>query len=75
MEQHSNEDRLISIAELMGAIGLKSRTSIYRQIKFDPAFPRPLKLGTRSVRFRRSDLANYMQRLSNSADIRGLGDD
>jgi predicted DNA-binding transcriptional regulator AlpA len=73
MEQHSNEDRLISIAELMGAIGLKSRTSIYRQIKFDPEFPRPLKLGTRSVRFRRSDLAIYMQHLSDPVKIRDQG--
>jgi predicted DNA-binding transcriptional regulator AlpA len=70
MEHYSNEDRLISIAELMGAIGLKSRTSIYRQIKFAPEVPRPLKLGTRSVRFRRSDLANYVQRLSASAKVR-----
>jgi predicted DNA-binding transcriptional regulator AlpA len=75
MEHYSNEDRLISIAELMGAIGLKSRTSIYRQIKFDPEFPRPLKLGTRSVRFRRSDLANYMQRLSVSGTVKDMGDD
>jgi predicted DNA-binding transcriptional regulator AlpA len=75
MEHYPNEDRLLSITELMRAMGLRSRTSIYRQIKFDPDFPRPLKLGTRSVRFRRSDLANYMQCLSDPVKARHLGDD
>jgi predicted DNA-binding transcriptional regulator AlpA len=64
MEHHPNEDRLISMAELMRAIGMRSRTSIYRQIKFDPGFPRPLKLGSRSVRFQRSDVAHYMEHLA-----------
>ncbi len=61
---HTIDDRLVSIAELMETIGLRSRTSVYRQIKFDPGFPRPLKLGTRTVRFRKSDLARYLQQMS-----------
>jgi predicted DNA-binding transcriptional regulator AlpA len=62
--QHPFEDRLVSISELMKAVGLRSRTSVYRYVKFDPNFPRPLRLGVRSVRFRKSDLAYYMQHLA-----------
>jgi predicted DNA-binding transcriptional regulator AlpA len=75
MEHHPNEERLLSITELMRAIGLRSRTSIYRQIKFDPDFPRPLKLGARSVRFRRSDVANYMQQLATPTAATDAGHD
>lgn len=63
-QQPPADDRLVCISELMKIVGLRSRTSVYRQIKFDPGFPRPLKLGTRSVRFRKSDLARYLQQLS-----------
>jgi predicted DNA-binding transcriptional regulator AlpA len=61
---YTMDDQLVSFAELMKTVGLRSRTSVYRQIKFDPGFPRPLKLGTRAVRFRKSDLARYLQQLS-----------
>ncbi|WP_367276266.1 helix-turn-helix transcriptional regulator [uncultured Erythrobacter sp.] len=60
MEQ---QDALLTIKEVMALTGIKSRTSIYSLMETDGRFPRPLKFGTRGLRFRNSELQTYIRRL------------
>lgn len=47
---HDAGHRLLTIEETGRRIGL-SKVSVYRLIKRDPSFPRPLKLSARCTRF------------------------
>lgn len=60
MEQ---QDALLTIKDVMALTGIKSRTSIYNLMETDGRFPRPLKFGTRGLRFRNSELQGYIKRL------------
>lgn len=59
--EHS--DALLTIRDVMTLTGIKSRTSIYNLMENDGRFPRPLRFGTRGLRFRKSDLQRYIERL------------
>lgn len=58
------DDALISIRDFMKIAGFRSRTSIYRHVDNDPGFPRPVTIGTRSKRFRKSDVQRWMRGLT-----------
>lgn len=53
----SDGDRLLSIHEVLSITG-RGRTSLYR----DQNFPKPLKVGQRSVRWASSEIAAWIDR-------------
>lgn len=59
---HDEEDRLISSAEICRLLGCH-HTTIYRQMKRDPSFPRPIK-GVTGARlaWRLSAVRDYVAR-------------
>ncbi|MDO8369891.1 MAG: AlpA family phage regulatory protein [Candidatus Nitrotoga sp.] len=61
-QQHQTVDFLIPRKTVEKLSGL-SRTTIYRLIKAGK-FPRPLSIGTGSVRWRQSDVIAWQQSLS-----------
>ncbi len=56
-------ESLLTIRDVMRLTGLKSRTSIYNLMASDGRFPRPVKFGTRGLRFRHSEFQGYLKRL------------
>jgi len=54
----SNE-RLITLDQLADRLGGIGRASIYRHIKTQPGFPKPVKVG-RLTRFRASEVDRYI---------------
>lgn len=56
-------DKLLTIKDVMAITGIKSRTSIYNLMETDGRFPRPVRFGTRGLRFRDSELQGYIDRL------------
>lgn len=57
-----DEIRLVEIAALCLILN-RSRASVYRDMKRDPAFPRPFRLaGGRSVRWRMSEILAYIEK-------------
>ena len=52
-------DRLLPLGEVMLQIGYRSRTSVYRDLKGDPRFPKPIYRG-RNVFFLASEAASYV---------------
>ena len=51
-------DRLMRLEEVLGYTGL-SRSELYRQIQ-DGTFPRPVKVGKRAVRWRESEVEEWI---------------
>lgn len=51
-------DRLIKLEEVLSFTGL-SRSELYRQIQED-TFPRPVKVGKRAVRWRESEVEEWI---------------
>ncbi|MYC29322.1 MAG: AlpA family transcriptional regulator [Chloroflexi bacterium] len=56
------EDRLLTLKDVM-AITQLSKPSLYRQIQ-EGSFPKPLKIGRRSSRWRASDIDHWLEGLS-----------
>lgn len=54
-------DRLLSLKEVKAKCGL-SRSSVYRQMR-EGAFPQPLKVGARAVRWRESEIGDWLEAL------------
>lgn len=54
----NNEDRFLSLHEVRRLIGL-GKTSVYAMLKRGD-FPRPLRVGQRSVRWRASEVRDWM---------------
>ena len=59
---HQSVDFLLRRKEVERIVGL-SRASIYRLIKIN-TFPRPVVLGTGSVRWKQSDIATWLLSLT-----------
>jgi prophage regulatory protein len=64
VQQHQDVDYLLPRKTVEKLSGL-SRATIYRLIK-SGKFPRPLSIGTGSVRWRQSDIISWQQSLSPS---------
>lgn len=43
-----------------------SRQAVYRKLRTDPAFPRPIHVGASSPRWKRDELENWVESLSES---------
>jgi predicted DNA-binding transcriptional regulator AlpA len=71
MPQNVSEDRLLGVREVLNLIGFRSRGSLYQHQKIDPSFPRPVRLCGRSVRYRQSEIANWIQQLPNERESQG----
>jgi predicted DNA-binding transcriptional regulator AlpA len=71
MPKNVQEDRLLGVREVLNLIGLRSRTSLYQHQKIDPSFPRPVRLCGRTVRYRQSEIANWIQQLPSDQDSKG----
>lgn len=56
-------DCLLTMCECQKACGLRSRTTIYKHIRTDPRFPKPVYIGPRTIRFRRSEVLAYISTL------------
>lgn len=52
--------RLIKLPELMARTAL-SRSEVYRRIRDDPTFPKPAKLGVRSIAFVDAEVEDYIR--------------
>ncbi|MDR1890027.1 MAG: AlpA family transcriptional regulator [Zoogloeaceae bacterium] len=66
--------RIVRIKELSRMIGL-SRVSIYNRLNpqrtsYDPAFPRPVRLGPRSVGFRADEIEAWLAGLPRTLAVR-----
>ncbi len=55
-------DGLVDMKGLMALLSVKSRSSIYRYISENPAFPKPVKLSRHSgrVKFKISDVTRFI---------------
>lgn len=51
--------RLIKLPEVMARTAL-SRSEVYRRVRDDPSFPKPMKLGVRSVAWVDSELDIFL---------------
>lgn len=61
MDDHKT-DCLLTQREVMKLTGFRSRTSLYRRSK-GGTFPKPVKLGLGQIRWRETDINNWMQSL------------
>lgn len=62
--------RLLDVREV--ARGLRvSRSTVYELLRKDPAFPRPIKIGS-STRWLQQDIGAYVQSKRRDADIEDL---
>jgi predicted DNA-binding transcriptional regulator AlpA len=68
MSQNIVEDRLIGVREVLNLVGFRSRTTLSLHQKIDPSFPRPVRLCGRTVRYRQSEIANWIQQLPHDRD-------
>ncbi|PZQ13666.1 MAG: transcriptional regulator [Ancylobacter novellus] len=59
-------DRLLRISEVSHRTGLAAST-IYKKME-DAGFPKPIKLGTRTVRWWQSQVAEWVKEASQAAD-------
>lgn len=68
-------DAAIGIKKVCELLSL-SKATVYRKLKTDPSFPRAFKLsGGKSVRWRASDVRNYIDRCSASQHRPPHGDE
>jgi predicted DNA-binding transcriptional regulator AlpA len=63
---------LISIRELMRMVNVKSRQTVYERLRHDPLFPKPRRIGTRSIGGRRPEVEAWLTILP-VAQFDGLG--
>ena len=59
--QHRPLDRLLTRSEVEQVVGLKS-SSIYAKVK-EGVFPAPVRISTQAVRWRESDIREWMDSL------------
>jgi prophage regulatory protein len=52
--------RILRIADVCEIVGI-CRASIYNWMKTDPAFPKPVRIGTRNIGFRSDEVAAYVE--------------
>lgn len=60
-------EKLLRLADVETVVGLK-KSSLYNLIN-QGKFPRPVKLGKRSVRWRYSDLQKFISHLSSNNEV------
>lgn len=53
-------DRLIKLPELLVKTAM-SRAEIYRRIKNDATFPKPISMGMRSIAFSEAEVASWIR--------------
>lgn len=63
--QTAPPSKILRLPELLGCIGL-SRSSVYDRMspsskRFDPEFPRPIRLGHRSVGWRADEVEQWLR--------------
>ncbi|WP_445193919.1 helix-turn-helix transcriptional regulator [Sphingomonas sp. Tas61C01] len=63
-----NRDRLICLSEVMSMAGLK-KTAIYNLIK-EGDFPRQVLIGSRSSRWRESEICHWIDAKSSASPLR-----
>lgn len=56
-------EAMLTVKEVSAALGI-GPTSVWKRVKCDPAFPQPVRYGTRCTRFRLSALRAYVAALS-----------
>lgn len=56
-----DDDKLFRMTEVSGLVGL-SRSAIYLRLQ-DGAFPTPVRIGRRGVRWKRSDILQWIAEL------------
>ena len=54
----TSDNRLLPLSEVQARCGL-SRSTVYRQMG-EGAFPRPLRVGVRAVRWRESEIESWL---------------
>ena len=61
--------RLIRLRELMERTAL-SRSEVYRRLKLDPEFPKPIPLGKRNIAFIEAEVDRYLEERIAKRDAR-----
>jgi predicted DNA-binding transcriptional regulator AlpA len=64
---------LIDITTLKARLGIGGSATVYRRIKDDPHFPRPIKLG-KLTRFIDAEVGQYIEHLAESREARTEAD-
>lgn len=67
-EVNMDQPRLIDIPTLKERLGIRGNATVYRRIKDDPRFPRPVKVGN-LTRFVDADVTRYIEELASEADL------
>ena len=62
--EHEHLDRFLGMREVLALLSV-SRSTLNRWIQ-DGAFPRPVKLGKRAVRWRRADIEHWLKELQST---------
>lgn len=64
--------RMLKLPELMARLQI-SKSSAYRKINTDPAFPQPVLLGARAMGFVEEEVTAYLYALIARRDAKGEG--
>ncbi|MDG1281817.1 MAG: AlpA family transcriptional regulator [Pseudorhodobacter sp.] len=62
-----SKDRIIRLPEALHRTGF-SRSAWYRKLETDASFPKPIKLGARSVGYLEAEIDAFIERLSAQAN-------
>lgn len=65
--------QLIDIKSLKAKLGIGGNATVYRHIKNDPHFPKPVKVG-RLTRFVDAEVDSYIERLARTREPAVLAD-
>lgn len=63
----NNPQHLIDMSSLMARLGIGGTATVYRRIKDDPRFPKPVKLG-RLTRFVDAEVSRYIEELADARE-------
>ena len=58
-----HDERLLTAEDVLIITGYKSRASLWRRCRKDSNFPKPVKVGINSIRWRASELNAWLQNL------------
>ncbi|PZU43545.1 MAG: hypothetical protein DI568_17170 [Sphingomonas sp.] len=59
---NNSDDTLLTQRQVLAMTGYRSRTSLYRRVK-NGTFPKPAKIPQGGIRWRRSELLNWIHSL------------
>jgi len=65
MENDRGNDRILRMGEFQSVVGIKARSAVYDRLnekspRYDPDFPKPIKIGERAIGFSEIETQRYL---------------